>query len=401
MKSLSVSIVFISEMDYSEAVSQMRDKISEPEAFGFEEYREQIRDIGDPQLDFDTVHVTGTNGKGSTCNIIYQVLREEGYSVGLFTGPHLGKLVERIEVDGEVISEEEVTEIFEEINHKEFSMFEFINAIAFRYYRKKEVDIAVIETGCGGKRDATNAVMPEVSVITNVGLDHSHVLGDTREEIAREKAGIVKPEVPVVNNIDEPARKIIEEVADEKNCKTSRPGKSIEIVSDSPLEIIYQGQRFKTSINGSYQARNINTALEALEMMENYDVSEESVIEGLQNLMIPGRLEKISENPEIIIDGAHNLDGIKALESSIDEFDTIVFGCMRKKSFRKMLEKLKPHANNILLSKPPKDKAWRPEESEIGSKVFEDPLKAVENSEGRTLVTGSLYMIGKIREEFV
>lgn len=386
-------------MDYSEAVRNMKEEISEPEAFGFEEYREQISEIGDPQLEFDTVHVAGTNGKGSTCNIIYQILREEGYSVGLFTGPHLGTLLERIEVDGELISEQELASIFEEINHKEFSMFEFLNAIAFKYYSKQDVDIAVIETGCGGSRDATNAVMPEVSVITNVGLDHSHVLGDTIEEIAEEKAGIIKEKVPVVNNTEHPARKVIEDIAEENNSKTSRPSKHVEIISENPLRIKYGEKEFETSINGSYQVKNINTALEALKRMEDYDISEESVVEGLQNLVIPGRLETISEDPEIVIDGAHNTEGAEALESSIGSFDSIVFGCMRKKSSEDMIEKLKPHADELILSRPPKDKAWRPEKSDNSSKVFEDPIEAVESAEGRTLVTGSLYMIGKVRRE--
>lgn len=388
-------------MDYSEAVSKMEEEISEPEAFGFEEYREQIESIGDPQLDFDTVHVAGTNGKGSTCNIIYRALREEGYSVGLFTGPHLGSLVERIEVDGELISKQEFADIFKEIQDVNFSMFEYLNAVAFKYYRRKDVDIAVIETGCGGRRDATNAVIPEVSVITNVGMDHSHVLGDSIKEIAREKAGIVKEEVPVVNNTEEPAKEVIEEVADEKGSEVSRPKKRFEVTCKSPLKVSYSGKEFETSFEGRYQLKNINTAVEALEAMEKYEISDTSIIESLQNLLIPGRMEKVSDEPEIVIDGAHNLEGIEALSKSINNFDTIVFGCMRKKPSGQMLEKLRPHTDEIILSQPPKEHAWQPEESDIGSEIIRDPLEAVETAEGKTLVTGSLYMIGEVRREFI
>lgn len=385
-------------MDYKESVNEMKKKISEPEEFGINEYRNQVKLMGNPQLQVPVIHVAGTNGKGSTCNIIYEILRKEGYSVGLFTGPNLGELAERMEVDGKLIGKQDIADIYTEIRDQEFSMFESLLIIAFKHFINEEVDIAVIETGCGGKRDATNIVDPEVSVITNVGLDHSHILGETISEIAKEKGGIIKDRRPSTTQAGEPALSIIQEIAEKKNSDLSEAGKHIEKLSDNPLKIKYCGKAFKPSINGAYQEENINLALETLEKAQEFEISEKSVIEGLQETVIPGRMEKIASNPELILDGAHNLEGIENLVESIQRFDTVIFGCMDKKPYRDMIKCLEPCAENFILTVPDKDHAWRPSEKNFELEIIQEPLQAVKNAEGDTLVTGSLYLVGEVRQ---
>lgn len=387
-------------MDYSEAVSEMREDISDPGEFGFKEYREQVSELGDPQDEIPVIHVAGTNGKGSTCNIMYQTLREAGYSAGLFTGPHLGELVERIEVDGELVDRQEIAEIYTEIRNENFSMFESLVIIAFKHFINEEVDVAVIETGCGGKRDATNIVEPEVSVITNVGLDHSHILGETVPEIAKEKAGIIKEGKPIVTQAEEPALSKIREKARKEEAGLSEADKHVKKTGKNPLNLEYEGESFRPSIKGSYQVQNINLALEALEQAEKFEVPHEAVVEGLENLKVPGRMEKVSEDPDLVLDGAHNLEGVEVLVKSIEKFDTVVFGSMGKKPYRDMIEQLRPYADRFLLTVPDKDHAWRPSEEDLDLEVVEDPVEAVEKAEGDTLVTGSLYLVGEIRGNF-
>ncbi|PSH00598.1 MAG: hypothetical protein BRC30_02705 [Nanohaloarchaea archaeon SW_7_46_7] len=384
-------------MDYSEAVSEMREDISDPDEFGFEEYREQVRELGDPQKQVPVIHVAGTNGKGSVCNILYQILREAGYSVGLFTGPHLGELVERIEVDGELIEKEEIADLYSEIRNEDFSMFESLVIIAFKHYINQDVDIAVIETGCGGKRDATNIVEPEVSAITNVGLDHSHILGGTIPEIAEEKAGIIKEGKPSVTQAEEPALSVIEEKALRKKSELSKPDGNVEKVNERPLEFSYKGKRFRPSVQGDYQEKNIDLAVEAVKRAENFEISAKDVSEGLEELEVPGRMEVIGKDPELVLDGAHNLEGIEALSDSIKKFDTVVFGCMEKKPYMEMLKVLKPYADSFVLTVPDKSYAWRPSEEEVDFRLVDDPVEALEVAEGRTLVTGSLHLVGEIR----
>ena len=387
-------------MDYSEAVEEMKEDISDPDEFGFDEYRKEVKELDDPQDNVPVIHVAGTNGKGSTCNILYQILREQGYSVGLFTGPHLGQLVERIEVDGELIDRQEIADIYTEIRDENFSMFESLVIIAFKHYINEEVDVAVIETGCGGKRDATNIVDPEVSVITNVGLDHSHVLGETVPEIAEEKAGIIKERKPVVTQAEEPALSKIQEKARKEKSELSEADKHVEKISENPLKLKYCEETFRPSIQGTYQVKNINLALEALEQAENFEVSHKSVVKGLEDVKVPGRMEKISGNPELVLDGAHNSEGVEMLAKSIERFDTVVFGCMGKKPYREMIERLRPYADRFVLTVPDKDHAWRPSEEDLDLKVVEDPVEAVRTAEGDTLVTGSLYLVGEIRQNF-
>lgn len=386
-------------MDYSEAVEDMEDNIPDPGDFGFEEFREQVRDIGDPQEEVPVIHVAGTNGKGSTCNIIYRILREAGYSVGLFTGPHLEEMVERIEVDGELIEREELADIYGDIRNENFSMFESLTVIAFRYYIRKEVDVAVIEAGLGGRKDATNIVEPEVSVITNVGLDHRHILGETIPEIAGEKAGIIEEGKPVVTNSEGSALQEIEEEAEEKSSELVVPGKHVEERGKMPLKLEYGEKTFRPSIQGAYQIENINAAIEAIKRCDSFEINQESVIDGLRDLEVPGRMEKVSENPDIFLDGAHNGEGVKALTGSLKDFDTIVFGCMERKPYREMMELLDPYARKFIFTRPDSEHAWNPVEEADGT-VVEDPLEALEEAEGKTLVTGSLYLVGEVRKKF-
>ena len=268
--------------------------------------------LGNPQHKFKSIHVGGTNGKGSTSHMLSSILQEAGYKVGLYTSPHLKSFTERIRINGIEIPEDYVVEFIK--SHKSFlesqglSFFEMTVGLAFDYFAKEKVDIAVIEVGLGGRLDSTNIISPEVSVITNIGWDHMDMLGDTLPKIAFEKAGIIKNNVPVV--IGERQKEVEHVFVDKaKECNA-------EITFASDSKITYQ-----TDLLGAYQKKNVRTAVQALKVLKGFSISEEQIQNGLLNVVtntnLKGRWQILNESPKIICDTAHNKEGLEAVMSQL------------------------------------------------------------------------------------
>ena len=259
-----------------------------------------------PEKKFKTIHVGGTNGKGSTSHMIAAVLQEAGYKVGLYTSPHLKSFTERIRINGKEIQQEKVVDFIAEnksfLEKQKLSFFEMTVGLAFDYFAEEKVDIAVIEVGLGGRLDSTNIIIPEVSVITNIGLDHTQFLGETLSEIAFEKAGIIKENIPVV--IGE-RQKEIENVFIEKAKETNS---QIFFASDDE-------SNFKTDLLGDYQKNNTKTAVAAIKQLKGVKISEENIQNGLLRVVkstnLLGRWQILQQNPTIICDTAHNKEGLR------------------------------------------------------------------------------------------
>ncbi len=265
--------------------------------------------LNNPHHSFKTIHVAGTNGKGSTSHMLASVLDEAGFKVGLYTSPHLKDFRERIKVNGRMIAKPTVSafvkknKTFFEAN--DLSFFEMTVGLAFNFFKKETVDIAIIEVGLGGRLDSTNVITPEVSVITNIGLDHTQFLGDTIFKIATEKAGIIKPNIPVVIGETVPETKLVfQKIADKNNAPIS-------------FAENYDGSKYETDLLGDYQELNKKTVLSTLNILkkQGWRISEKAIVKGLKNTVentgILGRWQVLQDSPKVICDTAHNPDGLK------------------------------------------------------------------------------------------
>jgi len=282
---------------------------------------------GNPENKFKSIHIAGTNGKGSTSAMICSILQESNLKVGLYTSPHLVDFRERIKINGKVVPENYVISFIEE--HKENiellkpSFFEISVAMAFSWFAEQKVDIAVIETGMGGRLDSTNVIIPILSVITNIGYDHTLFLGDTKSKIANEKAGIIKNNVPIIiGEYDNETFTIFKKHAKEKNNKITFADKNYIFRPNHSEQLTLKGDIFKNNklfyeniecpLNGIYQQKNILTAIAATEYLKEY-ISKQQIIDGLKNVVnntrIRGRWEKINNCPQVICDVGHNLEG--------------------------------------------------------------------------------------------
>ncbi|MCD8410912.1 bifunctional folylpolyglutamate synthase/dihydrofolate synthase [Tenacibaculum finnmarkense] len=262
-------------------------------------------ELGNPEKKFKTIHVGGTNGKGSTSHLIASVLQEAGYKVGLYTSPHLKNFTERIRINGQEIEQESIIDFISQnkqfLEAQKLSFFEMTVGMAFDYFAKQKVDIAIIEVGLGGRLDSTNIITPEVAVITNIGLDHTQFLGETLPEIAYEKAGIIKNNISVVvGERQKEVEKVFIDKANECNAK-------IVFASD-------QDYSYKTDLLGDYQSKNVKTAVKAIRQLKDFVVSEQNIKNGLlkvvENTNLKGRWQILQQYPKVICDTAHNKEGL-------------------------------------------------------------------------------------------
>jgi len=299
-----------------------------------------------PEKHFKSIHVAGTNGKGSTSHMIASVLQEAGYKVGLYTSPHLKDFRERIKINGKEVSKQFVTGFIKRnkgfFEQNSLSFFEMTVGMAFEYFKKQKVDIAVIEVGMGGRLDSTNIITPEVSVITNIGLDHTQFLGNTLEAIAFEKGGIIKPNVPVViGETQKETTTVFKELA-EKN-------KSKIIFADQQ-----KTENYKSDLVGNYQSKNIVTVLQAIKELQNkgFNISQQNIKEGLLNVVkntgLMGRWQIVQLNPKVVCDTGHNKDGLtyvmKRLSNEQFESLHIVFGVVNDKDLNSIIDLLPKNA---------------------------------------------------------
>ncbi|PVW12149.1 bifunctional folylpolyglutamate synthase/dihydrofolate synthase [Marixanthomonas spongiae] len=295
--------------------------------------------LNNPERHFKSIHVGGTNGKGSVSHILASVLQEAGYRVGLYTSPHLKDFRERIKINGQLISEEKVISFVTEnksfLEKNNLSFFEMTVGLALDYFSKQKVDIAVIEVGMGGRLDSTNIITPEVSVITNIGFDHTAFLGTTYAEIASEKAGIIKPNIPVVIGETVPeTKKVFQKIASEKKA----PITFAEITEISEYE---------SDLKGIYQQKNKKTAVSTLKVLQKngWDISEEHLRKGVLNTVkntgLQGRYQTLQEHPRVICDTAHNKEGLQLVLQQIQEepFENlhIVLGVVHDKDLESIL----------------------------------------------------------------
>ncbi len=334
--------------------------------------------LGDPHLAAKSVHIAGTKGKGSTSAMIASVLTASGYITGLYTSPHLHTMRERIQVDGKLIEEKEFADLvnrlrpeIETVNRLkiagELTTFEILSALAFVYFRENNVDFQVLETGLGGRLDATNLVEPAVCAITSISLDHTEVLGDTLAKIATEKAGIIKPGCPVVCAPQHPeASAVIVGVCHQKGAILTTVGKD---VTWQIKESSYSGQSFRLNglreeydlsipLLGEYQLDNAAIAVASLEVLANSGtrITPTSIAEGLSQVYWPGRLQVLQHNPLFIVDGAHNADSASKLRQSLKryfEFDDIflIVGASRDKDVAGIVAELANLSDNIIVTR--------------------------------------------------
>lgn len=313
-------------MNYKESVEWLFVQLPVFQHLGNSAYRPDIGNItelcsvlGNPQNDYKTIHIAGTNGKGSTCHFLASVLQQAGYKVGLFTSPHLKDFRERIRVDGKMCDKDFVTDFvnrnFKFIKSLNASFFEVTTTMSFEFFKQQKVDIAIIETGLGGRLDSTNIIYPILSIITNIGLDHTAILGNTLEKIAFEKAGIIKKNIPVViGESTDKTRPVFIDKAKETNSKI----------------IFAEEEKFpdhETDLKGIYQQKNKRTVLTAIEQLRklNFDISENAVIEGFKNVVkntgLRGRWEVLNQKPLIVADTAHNPHGLAEIKKQLELID--------------------------------------------------------------------------------
>ena len=360
-----------------------------------------------PEHKFKSIHVGGTNGKGSTSHIISSILQEAGYKVGLYTSPHLKNFTERIRINGREIPQYFVVDFI--TKHKAFleqqklSFFEMTVGLAFEFFATQRVDIAIIEVGLGGRLDSTNIINPEVSVITNIGYDHTQFLGDTLKEIASEKAGIIKNNTPVVIGEDQ------DEVMDVFLKKASEMNAHIYWSSDKKYDYV-------TDLLGSYQKKNIKTALQTFEVLKGFTISETHISEGLlhvvKNTNFKGRWQILQEHPKVICDTAHNKEGLQIVLNQLanQSFKNlhIVLGVVNDKKLEELLP-LFPQQANYYFCKPEIPRGLDKHELEVKANLFglfgstyesvnEAYLQAVSNADKEDLVFvgGSTFVVAEV-----
>ena len=398
---------------------------------GLDRIKYIVDKLGNPERRYRNIHVAGTNGKGTVCRLLSNILLEDGYHVGLYTSPHLYDIRERFIVDNKIIEEEKLLEVIsivkpvvDKLIQKKIypTYFEVTTAIAFQYFSMEDVDIAVIEVGMGGRFDATNIITPMVSIITNISLDHQQFLGETIEEIAFEKAGVIKNDIPVITAADKKALKIIEKIAIEKNSPLRYIKKDYirRISKNIDRQIFHieleRDYTIETSLLGRQQGENIAIVLAAIEELrkQGLKISDESIKNGIKKTNTPGRMELISRKPLILLDGAHNIAGIKVLKENLLDFNydklILVFGVLKDKNYSDMIDIISENADIIILTQPDTSRA-SPVNSIIKlidetKKVYvttkvrdavDQALKVV-GKKDMICITGSLYTVGEARE---
>ena len=386
---------------------------------GLENTRALLAALGDPQHSFKCVHIAGTNGKGSTAAFTERILREAGFTTGLYTSPYLIRYNERVQVCGVPIADDELVDIMNLISAKVDGLlkqeiypttFELGTALAFEYFRRRGVDYAVVEVGLGGRFDSTNVITPEISLIAAIGLDHVKVLGDTVEQIAFEKAGIIKPGVPVV--VQDQAENILDvfrTAACERGCELTvaeMPTAYKQHKYGAQFEI--DSVTFDTALCGKYQL--LNAAL-AIQGMKKIGISSEAIRSGISKAKWPCRLEWVNG---VLIDGAHNPQGAQALRDYLEAFFegekiTLVTGMMHDKSMQEAAEILAPVCDNVIATAVENEpRAAAPEElaaiyRQLGANVscingVGNAVDTAMKSEGIKVFAGSLYIAGAVRE---
>lgn len=430
-------------MTYPETIEYMYSRLpmfsnlgSSAMKSGFNNIYKLCELLGQPHQDGIFIHVAGTNGKGSVSHFLASVLMEAGYKTGLYTSPHLQDFRERIKIDGNMVSEDEIIRIIEflkpAIEELKPSFFEITVAMAFHHFKKNKVDISVIETGLGGRLDSTNIIKPILSVITNIGYDHVNILGNTLPQIAAEKAGIIKPNTPVV--ISEKQNEVAEvfiETAKDKKAPLFFAGNHFMVETwkyvEHELQIALSEKNktdhlvYSLDISGQYQTKNLPGVLESIRQLRNlgFEISETAIANGLKkvrkNTGLHGRWETIHLHPRIVLDVAHNESGIrellKQLEVTTYHHLHIILGMVKDKDVDAALKLLPKNANyyftNAAIPRALSGEALqlKAAQQQLKGKVFSNVNEAIKevrnhaNADDLILVCGSVFLVGEVNKK--
>jgi len=399
---------------------------------GLSNIRKILKHLGNPQKDLNFIHIAGTNGKGSTAAFLHSILNNSGYKTGLYTSPHLIDFCERIKIKNSQISKQNVTELIQVIKKvcfdnaiKNVTFFEFTTALAFIYFYQKKADPVVIETGLGGRYDTTNIINPMVSVITNIGLEHQKYLGNTISKITCEKGGIIKKNRPVIAGVKQQKSKtILDNIANSSGSDLFLAGRDFKtkIISNKTFNYIssfFEIKQIKPGLIGDHQIINASLAIKTSEILINsgYNISEKNIRNGIQKTFWPGRLELISKKTRILLDGAHNPSAWKELRTTVYKYFNfnrlyLIIGVLEDKNIKRLINIMLPGAYKTLFCEPKINRAadkktikkyivfsdnnglfWY----DTTSEAIKIALKEADKSD-LILVTGSLFIVGEIRE---
>lgn len=428
-------------MNYQETIHYLFNRLPMFSRIGAAAYKKDLTNtialcnhIGNPQQHFKTIHIAGTNGKGSTSHMLAAILQTAGYKTGLYTSPHLHDFRERFRINGAMIEEAFIVDftrrIQPAIDQIEPSFFEITVAMTFDYFAQHNVDIAVIETGLGGRLDSTNIITPELSVITNIGWDHMNLLGDTLEAITLEKAGIIKPGIPVViGETTDVTRHLFQQVAAEKQAplffadqlryvadwKYEHHELSVQVTRTGHDERI----PYHLDLPGYYQTKNLITVLEAVHQLQQrgWDLPQETVQKALQQVKqrtgLHGRWEVIHHNPAVVLDVGHNQDGMRQIMSQIEltnhQHLHIVIGMVKDKEIDKVLQQLPKEADyyftkaQIPRALPEDQLAAQAALLDLHGHAYADVNTALKaalhkaHKDDLIIVCGSVFVVGEVR----
>lgn len=398
----------MNKYSYEEVINIIQNTRRFGNLTGFEVSKRMLEQLGNPQSGIPFVHVAGTNGKGSTTAFLCKILEMSGKKVGMFTSPHLITFEERIRINGAYIPKDDVTRLGNLLLATEFdvspTMFDYCLAMAVLYFKEQNCDLMVMETGIGGRYDSTNALgIPVLSVITKIGFDHMGVLGNTLEEIAGEKAGIIKPGIPLVTHAQEAS---VMEVLQSELEKVG--GLEMYVPTEEDLRFV---ERIPMKMVGEYQIENAATAMLAARVL---GVDEASICTGISETFWKGRMEIVNRQPFFMIDGAHNSHGVTALASSLKELYPgekfhFIMGVMADKDYEEMMEVLLPLAIDFVTVTPESERALQSKDlaeciraKGVPASYADDmeevirPLLLPGDAEDKTIAFGSLYFIGAI-----
>ena len=428
-----MNMTYKEAMDYISSVGRFGSN------YGLERTFRLLELLGSPQEKIKLIHIAGTNGKGSTTAMVTKILRGFGYKVGMYTSPYLEEFEERIQINGEKIKKDTLVNLLGHVKnaidkvieegYEHPTEFEIITALMFLHFYNEKVDYGVIEVGLGGRLDSTNVIIPKVSVITSISLDHMNILGDSLKDIAKEKAGIIKDGIPVILYPQEKeVEEVILKIAEEKNSKVYLVKKENGKLIDINYEELYQNLQIKSykntySINlpllGEHQILNLGVALNTIEILcelENISIDINIMEKSLQDVKWIGRLEVLGKKPTILIDGAHNIDAIRALRKNVEKYFKynkiyLLLGILADKQVQEMIEEITPIAEKVYALTPHSERAELSEDLKKEIEKCNSNVVALENyeealllaikeadEEDLVLISGSLYMIGDMRK---
>ena len=414
----------LSSIDFLNSLSDFGIKL------GLDKTIYYLEKLKNPHCKFPSILVAGTNGKGSVCKTLSKILQISGYKVGLYTSPHLVDVRERIKINEKEIEEAEFIEKIEQLRkiiekqpyHLYPTYFEALTIIAFLYFYESKIDILVCEVGMGGRFDATNVLPSFIEIITKIGLDHTEFLGKTYREIANEKAGIIKEKTIVLSaKQKKDAMTVIKKKVKDKKSKLLTYGKEFEgklnsFSSDGKMIFDFKGREnlknLETDLIGTHQVENLSIAIEASLILKEkgYRIKEENIRKALKNINWKARFQILQKNPYIILDGAHNVDGVKNLMKNLkmvfpDKKFNFLVGILKDKDYKNMVKILQKYTDHIIFTKPTSERALEPEilkglvNNRKKVEIIENPQKAYEfikKSDENWLIFGSLYLAGDI-----